>query len=230
MEALEAGSRLLLLDEDTSATNFMVRDARMQALVAKEHEPITPFADRVRELWETARRLDGARDGRLRRLPRSGRYGDRDEVVPAPRADRGGARRRARAPDRPKGRGDRALGAAGAAIAGAGQPRRLARPARGPHRRARPRARVRRGAHRSARARAAPRRRARRAPSGTCSSSRGAASSTDERASTRSSTPSTRSSTSGASTSSTRSPSARPATRAITRARAASRCRRAPRR
>jgi predicted ABC-class ATPase len=30
----------------------MVRDARMQALVAKEHEPITPFADRVRELWE----------------------------------------------------------------------------------------------------------------------------------------------------------------------------------
>jgi predicted ABC-class ATPase len=52
VEALEAGSRLLLLDEDTSATNFMVRDARMQALVAKEHEPITPFLDRVRELWE----------------------------------------------------------------------------------------------------------------------------------------------------------------------------------
>jgi predicted ABC-class ATPase len=52
VEALEAGSRLLLLDEDTSATNFMVRDARMQALVAKEHEPITPFVDRVRELAE----------------------------------------------------------------------------------------------------------------------------------------------------------------------------------
>src|SRR4029453_17494751 len=50
VEALEAGSRLLLLDEDTSATNFMVRDARMQALVAKAHEPITPFVDRVREL------------------------------------------------------------------------------------------------------------------------------------------------------------------------------------
>lgn len=50
IEALEAGSRLLLLDEDTSATNFMVRDARMQALVAKPHEPITPFVDRVREL------------------------------------------------------------------------------------------------------------------------------------------------------------------------------------
>lgn len=52
VEALEAGSRLLLLDEDTSATNFMVRDARMQALVAKEREPITPFVDRIRELAE----------------------------------------------------------------------------------------------------------------------------------------------------------------------------------
>jgi predicted ABC-class ATPase len=50
VEALEAGSRLLLLDEDTSATNFMIRDARMQRLVAEEHEPITPFIDRVREL------------------------------------------------------------------------------------------------------------------------------------------------------------------------------------
>jgi predicted ABC-class ATPase len=52
LEALEAGSRVLLIDEDTSATNFMVRDARMQALVAKELEPITPFVDRVRELYE----------------------------------------------------------------------------------------------------------------------------------------------------------------------------------
>jgi len=50
MEALEADSRLLLLDEDTSATNFMIRDGRMQHLVAKEDEPITPFIDRVREL------------------------------------------------------------------------------------------------------------------------------------------------------------------------------------
>ncbi len=52
VEALEAGSRLLMLDEDTSATNFMVRDARMQALIAKDDEPITPFVDRVRELYE----------------------------------------------------------------------------------------------------------------------------------------------------------------------------------
>ncbi len=52
VEAIEAGATGLLLDEDTSATNFMVRDARMQALVAKEHEPITPFLERVRELHE----------------------------------------------------------------------------------------------------------------------------------------------------------------------------------
>lgn len=50
VEAIEVGAGTLLLDEDTSATNFMVRDARMQALVSKENEPITPFLDRVREL------------------------------------------------------------------------------------------------------------------------------------------------------------------------------------
>jgi predicted ABC-class ATPase len=52
VEALELGATTLLLDEDTSATNFMVRDARMQALVHEDHEPITPFVDRVRELHE----------------------------------------------------------------------------------------------------------------------------------------------------------------------------------
>ena len=52
LEALEVGARVILMDEDTSATNFMVRDARMQALVEKENEPITPFLDRVRELYE----------------------------------------------------------------------------------------------------------------------------------------------------------------------------------
>jgi len=50
VEALEAGSRTLLIDEDTSATNFMIRDERMQALVRKASEPITPFVDRIREL------------------------------------------------------------------------------------------------------------------------------------------------------------------------------------
>lgn len=52
LEALEAGAGVLLLDEDTSATNFMVRDQRVQALVPKSVEPITPFLDRVRELYE----------------------------------------------------------------------------------------------------------------------------------------------------------------------------------
>ncbi|HHW55585.1 MAG: ABC-ATPase domain-containing protein [bacterium] len=51
MEALEVGAKVLLMDEDTSATNFMIRDVRMQQLVAKEKEPITPFIDRVRQLW-----------------------------------------------------------------------------------------------------------------------------------------------------------------------------------
>lgn len=50
IEALEVGGRVLLLDEDTCATNFMVRDSRMQALVPKDHEPITPFLDRVGQL------------------------------------------------------------------------------------------------------------------------------------------------------------------------------------
>ncbi|WDP88773.1 MAG: ABC-ATPase domain-containing protein [Desulfobacter sp.] len=49
-EAIEAGASLLLLDEDTSATNFMIRDSRMQALVPSEEEPITPFIDKVRQL------------------------------------------------------------------------------------------------------------------------------------------------------------------------------------
>jgi predicted ABC-class ATPase len=52
LEAVEAGATGLLLDEDSSASNFMVRDARMQALVSRDSEPITPFVDRVRELYE----------------------------------------------------------------------------------------------------------------------------------------------------------------------------------
>ncbi len=50
MEALEMGATLLLMDEDTSATNFLIRDARMQALISKGKEPITPFIDKVRLL------------------------------------------------------------------------------------------------------------------------------------------------------------------------------------
>jgi len=50
VEAVEAGARVLLVDEDTAATNFMIRDRRMQALVPREKEPITPFVDRIRQL------------------------------------------------------------------------------------------------------------------------------------------------------------------------------------
>jgi predicted ABC-class ATPase len=50
-EALEVGTSLLLVDEDTSATNFMIRDERMRELVRKE--PISPFIDLVRPLHRT---------------------------------------------------------------------------------------------------------------------------------------------------------------------------------
>ena len=52
MEAMEAGSQVLLIDEDTSATNFMIRDELMQRVVHKEKEPIIPYIDRIRELYE----------------------------------------------------------------------------------------------------------------------------------------------------------------------------------
>lgn len=52
MEAVEAGASSLLVDEDTSATNFMIRDRRMQALVPRESEPITPFVDRIRQIFD----------------------------------------------------------------------------------------------------------------------------------------------------------------------------------
>ena len=51
-EALEIGTSLLLVDEDTSATNFMIRDERMRELVKKE--PISPFIDLVRPLYESS--------------------------------------------------------------------------------------------------------------------------------------------------------------------------------
>lgn len=54
VEAVECGSRTLLMDEDTCATNFMVRDALMQKIVSEDEEPITPFSDRMRALYEKA--------------------------------------------------------------------------------------------------------------------------------------------------------------------------------
>lgn len=52
VESLEAGTSLLLIDEDTSATNFMVRDELMQRVISRDMEPITPFLERVRELYD----------------------------------------------------------------------------------------------------------------------------------------------------------------------------------
>lgn len=52
MEALEIGATTLLIDEDTSATNFMIRDHRMQRLVSKDQEPITPFIDKIKQMEE----------------------------------------------------------------------------------------------------------------------------------------------------------------------------------
>ena len=52
VEALEAGADALLIDEDTAATNFMIRDQRMQRLIARDNEPITPLIDRVRPLYD----------------------------------------------------------------------------------------------------------------------------------------------------------------------------------
>lgn len=55
VEAVQAGSKLLLIDEDTCATNFMVRDQLMQKIVSGNKEPITPFTQQAREMYE---RLD----------------------------------------------------------------------------------------------------------------------------------------------------------------------------
>lgn len=52
VEGIEGGTKLFLIDEDTSATNFMIRDSIMQKLVAKDKEPITPFIDVARSLYK----------------------------------------------------------------------------------------------------------------------------------------------------------------------------------
>lgn len=54
IEGLESGSHILLIDEDTSATNFMIRDELMQQIISRAKEPITPFLERARDLYENA--------------------------------------------------------------------------------------------------------------------------------------------------------------------------------
>lgn len=67
VEAIEIGAKAFLIDEDISATNFLIRDARMQKLIAEDKEPITPYIDMVRPMLEnhrisTALVLGGAGD------------------------------------------------------------------------------------------------------------------------------------------------------------------------
>ncbi|MBO5484770.1 MAG: ABC-ATPase domain-containing protein [Lachnospiraceae bacterium] len=52
MEGIESGSTLFLIDEDTSATNFMIRDELMQKVICREEEPITPFIERVKSMYQ----------------------------------------------------------------------------------------------------------------------------------------------------------------------------------
>lgn len=52
VEAVDSGATTLLIDEDTSATNFMIRDDRMRTLVPAAKEPITPLVDRARSLHD----------------------------------------------------------------------------------------------------------------------------------------------------------------------------------
>lgn len=54
IEGIESGARAFLIDEDTSATNFMLRDDLMQHIVSRDKEPITPFIERARDLYENA--------------------------------------------------------------------------------------------------------------------------------------------------------------------------------
>lgn len=54
IESAEAGTGLLLIDEDTSATNFMLRDDFMQEVISREKEPITPFLERAVDLYREA--------------------------------------------------------------------------------------------------------------------------------------------------------------------------------
>jgi predicted ABC-class ATPase len=72
VEAVELGAPLLLLDEDTSATNLLIRDARMRSLVRAEKEPITPLVDRVGSL---------AREGRVSTIMVMGGSGDYLDVA-----------------------------------------------------------------------------------------------------------------------------------------------------
>ena len=50
MEAMEAGSDVFLIDEDSSAVNFLIRDVRVRRLLGDDREPLIPLTDRIREI------------------------------------------------------------------------------------------------------------------------------------------------------------------------------------
>ena len=52
IEAISFGSKALLIDEDRTATNFMIRDSRMKKII--KNDPIVPFTDRVRQIYQEA--------------------------------------------------------------------------------------------------------------------------------------------------------------------------------
>lgn len=70
-----------MIDEDTSATNFMIRDELMQRVVNREEEPIIPFIDRVSELYEREGISTIFSRRKFRLLFSQGRYGDSDETI-----------------------------------------------------------------------------------------------------------------------------------------------------
>jgi predicted ABC-class ATPase len=50
MEAMEAGCDAFLIDEDSSAVNFLIRDVRVRKLLGDDREPLIPLTDRIREI------------------------------------------------------------------------------------------------------------------------------------------------------------------------------------
>ncbi len=55
LEAMEAGSNTYLIDEDSSAVNFLIRDARVRQLLGDDREPLIPLTDRIRDIASQGR-------------------------------------------------------------------------------------------------------------------------------------------------------------------------------
>ena len=100
IESIEAGTRAFLIDEDTSATNFMLRDDLMQRIVSRDKEPITPFIERgamALNFGDSRAEAGGESQEEGENSGRSGRFGNRGgSASDAGRFERGrGGRREA---------------------------------------------------------------------------------------------------------------------------------------